>query len=110
MAPKVKVDRKWQLWIDGKFQDGASERTLTNPADGKTLCKVAEADKKQTEAAIKAARKAYDEGPWPRLTAMERAQFLFKLADKIDEYAEELAELETLNGGKPLREAKYDMG
>ena len=52
VAPKVKVDRKWQLWIDGKFQDGASERTLINPADGKPLCKVAEADKKQTEAAI----------------------------------------------------------
>ncbi len=110
VAPKVKVDRKWQLWIDGKFQDGASERTLINPADGKPLCKVAEADKKQTEAAIKAARKAFDEGPWPKLTAMERAQFLFKIADKIDEHAEELAELETLNGGKPLREAKYDMG
>ncbi len=43
------------------------------------------------------------------MTAMERAQFLFKLADKIDEYADELAELETLNGGKPLREAKYDI-
>lgn len=108
-APKVKVDRKWQLWIGGKFQDGASERTLTNPADGKTLCKVAEASKQQAEEAIKAARKAFDHGPWPQLTAMERAQFLFKLADKIDENADELAELETMNGGKPLREAKYDM-
>src|ERR1700735_2233619 len=108
-APKVKVDRKWQLFIDGKFTDGASERTLINPATGKPLTKVAEASKKQVEEAIKAARKAFDHGPWPRMTALERATFLFKLADKIDENAEELAELETLNGGKPLREAQYDM-
>lgn len=106
---KVKLDRKWQLFIDGEFVDGASERTLVNPATGEALCKVAEADSKQVEKAIKAARKAFDEGPWPRLTAQERATFLFKLADKIDENAEELAHLETLNGGKPLREANYDI-
>jgi betaine-aldehyde dehydrogenase len=108
-APKVKVDRKWHLFIDGKFVEGAKERTLYNPASGKELCKVAEAGKQQVEQAIKAARKAFDQGPWPNLTALERSQFLFKVADKIDEYAEELAELETLNGGKPLREAQYDM-
>lgn len=108
-APKVKVDRKWQLWIDGKFVDGASERTLVNPATGKTLTKVAEASKEQVETAIKAARQAFDKGPWPRMTALERSQFLFKVADAIDANADELAELETLNGGKPLREAKYDI-
>jgi len=108
-APRVKVDRKWQLFIDGKFEEGASERELINPADGKPLCKVAEAGAKQVEAAIKAARKAFDRGPWPRMTAFERAQFLFKLADKIDQNAEELAQLETLNGGKPLRETQYDI-
>jgi betaine-aldehyde dehydrogenase len=109
VAPVVKVDRKWQLFIDGKFQNGASERVLYNPATGEPLCKVSEASKKQVESAITAARKAFDEGPWPRMTAAERATVLFKLADKIDENADELAELETLNGGKPLREAKYDI-
>lgn len=108
-APKVKVDRKWQLFIDGKFLDGASERTLINPADGKPLTKVAEAGPKQVEAAIKAARTAFDKGPWPRMAALERANMLFKIADIIDKNAEELAELETLNGGKPLREAQYDI-
>ncbi len=107
--PTVKVDRKWQLWIDGKFEDGASERQLLNPANGKPLCKVAEAGPSQVEKAIKAARKAFDHGPWPRMTALERAQFLYKLADKIDENAQELAEIETLNMGKPLRETQYDM-
>lgn len=106
---KVNVDRKWQLFIDGKFEDGSSERTLINPATGEVLCKVAEADTKLVEKAIKAARKAFDHGPWPRMTAQERSAFLFKLADKIDEHAEELAHLETLNGGKPLREAQYDV-
>ncbi len=108
-APKVKVDRKWQLFIDGKFVDGASERTLVNPADGKPLTKVAEAGPKQVEAAIKAARTAFDKGPWPRMSALERANMLFKIADIIDKNAEELSELETLNGGKPLREAQYDI-
>lgn len=105
----VAVDRKWPLWIDGKFIDGTTQRELYNPATGKPLCKVSEAGPEQVQQAIKAARKAFDKGPWPRMTAQERSQFLFKLADKIDEHAEELAELETLNGGKPLREAKYDM-
>lgn len=108
-APKVKVDRKWQLFIDGKFQDGDSERSLVNPANGKVLTKVAEASPRQVEEAIKAARRAFDKGPWPRLTAFERAQTLFKIADLIDANAEELAELETLNGGKPLRETSYDI-
>ncbi len=60
----VRVDRKWQLWIDGKFLDGAKERTLINPANGEPLCKVAEADKDQVELAIKTARAAFDKGPW----------------------------------------------
>jgi betaine-aldehyde dehydrogenase len=108
-APRVAVDRKWQLYIDGQFVDGATERELYNPSTGKVLCRVSEASTEQVEKAIKAARRAFDEGPWPRTSAMERAQFLFKLADKIDENAEELSVLESLNGGKPLRESRYDM-
>lgn len=108
-ASKVKVDRKWQLFIDGEFHKGSSQRELINPASGEVLCKVDEASVAQVELAIKAARKAFDEGPWPRMSAFERATFLFKLADKIDENLEELAELETLNNGKPLRETKYDI-
>ncbi|MDR3611940.1 MAG: aldehyde dehydrogenase family protein [Candidatus Obscuribacterales bacterium] len=109
-APKNKVDRQWHQFIGGQFKEGGSERTLFNPADGKPLCKVAESSKQHVEQAIQAARKAFDEGPWPKMSASERSAFLFKLADKIDENAQELAELESLNGGKPLREALYDMG
>jgi betaine-aldehyde dehydrogenase len=108
-SPKVKVDRKWQQFIGGKFEDGGSERELFNPATGKVLCKVQEGTKASAEKAIIAARKAFDQGPWPKMSAFERSQFLFKIADAIDAHQDELAELETLNGGKPLRESKYDM-
>lgn len=109
VAPNGIADRAWHLWIDGKFSEGASQRSLINPSTGKEFCKVAEASKALVEMAIKAARKAFDEGPWPRTTALERAAFLFRLADKIDEQAIEIAELESLNSGKPLRESKYDV-
>lgn len=108
-APKTKVDRQWRQFIGGQFKDGSSERTLLNPATGKPLCKVAESGKQHVEQAIDAARQAFDQGPWPRMTAQERAAFLFKLADKIDQIGDELAELESLNNGKPLRESKYDI-
>lgn len=107
--PKVKVDRKWNLYINGEWKSGASERKLINPADGSVLTTVAEASKEQVEEAIKAARKAFDEGDWRKTTAADRAAILFKIAEKIEEHAEELAELETLNAGKPLREAQYDV-
>src|SRR5579883_2337060 len=98
-APKVKVDRAWQLYIDGKFTNGTSERILINPADGKPLCKVQEAGKEQVQKAIEAARKAFDHGPWRKTTEDDRAALLFKLAEKIEENGEELAEIETLNCG-----------
>jgi betaine-aldehyde dehydrogenase len=108
-APKLKIDQKWHQFIGGQFKEGASERALFDPATGKQLCKVAESGKHHVEQAILAARKAFDQGPWPRMTAQDRAAFVYKLADKIESKADELAELETLNVGKPLRETKYDM-
>lgn len=109
MKPNVTVNRKWQLWIDGKFEDGVSARQLFNPANGEPLCEVADGDKAQVERAIAAARRAFDEGPWPRMTAFERSRFLFKFADKLEENLAELTELETLNQGKPLRESESDI-
>lgn len=107
--PKVQVDRKWQLWINGKFEDGVAERQLYDPASGAPLCKVADGSQEQVERAIKAAREAFDKGPWPQMTVGQRSQFLFKFADKLAEHQRELAELETINQGKPLRESEYDI-
>lgn len=106
---KIDFDRKWQLWIDGNFRDGSSERELINPADGTVLAKVQEADAKLAEEAIHSARRAFDEGPWTKTSAVDRAKILFRTAELIEERAEQLAEVETLNGGKPIRESVYDM-
>jgi betaine-aldehyde dehydrogenase len=99
------------LFINGEWKtalDGAT-REILNPANNQVIATVAEGSARDAEAAIAAARRAFDEGPWPRMRAAERAGYLFKLADTIDARAEEFATLETRNNGKPLREAKYDV-
>src|SRR5262245_41842068 len=99
------------LFINGEWRtalDGAT-RDILNPANNQVIATVADGSARDAEAAIAAGRRAFDEGPWPRMRAAERAGYLFKLADAIDARASELATLETRNNGKPLREAKYDV-
>src|SRR5256714_7799597 len=100
--------RKYQLFIDGKFVDAESGKTFAtpNPATGEPLAEVAEADKADIEKAVAAARRAF-EGKWGRMSARERGRLLFKLAQLIEENAKELAELETADNGKPIRESLY---
>lgn len=100
---KMYIDGKWVAAVEGKTRD------LLNPATNETIATVAEGSAKDAERAILAARKAFDEGPWPNMLAVERANLLFKLADKIESHGDELAEIDTRNMGKPLREAKYDV-
>ena len=99
-----------RMFINGKWKlaaDGATRKVL-NPANNKVIGIVAEGTQKDAELAIQAARKAFDEGPWPQMRATERASRLFKLADLIEAEVEEFAKLDTLNNGKPLREARFD--
>ena len=98
----LKQPRK--MLIGGKWVEAASGKTFDtyNPATGEVLAKVAEGDREDIERAVKAARKAFDEGPWPDMLPAERARLLWKIADLIDAHHEELAELETLDNGKPL--------
>lgn len=100
---KMYIDGKWVAAVEGKTRD------LLNPATNEMIATVAEGSAKDAERAILAARKAFDEGPWPNMLAVERANLLFKLADKIESHGDELAEIDTRNMGKPLREAKYDV-
>jgi aldehyde dehydrogenase (NAD+) len=102
--PKVKDQ---PLLIGGKWLDSVSGKTFptTNPATGEVICQVAEGDKADVELAVKAARKAFEQGPWPRMNASERGRLLNKLADLIEENKDELARLESLDNGKPLRDA-----
>jgi aldehyde dehydrogenase (NAD+) len=93
-----------QLLIDGKFvdaQDGKTFETI-DPRTEEKVADFASAGKADVDKAVTAARKAFDEGPWPRMSGEERAQKIWKLADLILADKERLAKLETLDNGKPL--------
>src|SRR3954466_216500 len=102
--PRVK-DRP--LLIGGKWLDSVSGKTFPtiNPATGETICQVAEADKADVDLAGKAARKACEAAPRPKMTAPEPGRLLKKLADLIEQNTDELARLESLHNGKPLRDS-----
>src|SRR5580704_8310400 len=97
-----------QLFIDGRFVDAASGRTFDtpNPATGETLASVAEGDAEDIDRAVKAARRAFEEGPWSRMTPSDRGRAIWRIGDLILEHLEELAQLETLDNGKPLGVAR----
>ncbi len=99
-----------QNYVYGRFVPARDGRTreFLNPADNTVLGETAESSASDVEDAIAAARRAFDEGPWPTTPAADRAAKLFKLADLIADHAEEFARRDTLNNGKPLREAKFD--
>jgi betaine-aldehyde dehydrogenase len=93
---------RWKLAEDG------GTRELFNPASGERIAIVADGAQRDAEFAIAAARKAFDEGPWSTTSAADRAALLFKVADAIDAHRDEFVRIDTLNNGKPLREAEYD--
>src|SRR5579872_6794351 len=93
-----------KIFIGGKWLDAASGKTFAtlNPATGDVLAHVAEGDRADIDAAVRAARKAFEEGPWSKMTASERGKIIWKIGDLIEAHAEELASLETLDNGKPI--------
>ena len=98
-----------KLLINNSWVDSLSGRTFEtiDPATGDVICRVAEAEEPDVDIAVKAARKALTEGPWPKMSAAERGRLLYKLADLMESHAEELARLETLDNGKPLHDSLY---
>lgn len=98
------LKRPRKMLIGGEWVEAASGKTFDtyNPATGEVLARVAEGDREDIDRAVRAARKAFEEGPWPKMLPAERARILWRIADLIDEHHEELAELETLDNGKPL--------
>ncbi len=103
--PKVKDQ---PLLIGGKWVDSKSGKTFetVNPATGEVICRVAEGDKADIDLAVKAARKAFESGPWPKMNASDRGRLLHKLADAIEANIDELAALEALDNGKPVAIAR----
>jgi len=98
------VAKPRKMSIGGKWVDAVSGKTFEtyNPATGEVLARVAEGDKVDIDLAVKAARKAFESGPWPAMSPSDRGRLLWKLAELVDRHNEELAELETLDNGKPV--------
>src|SRR6266478_22810 len=108
LAARVKIE-PGQLLIDGQWVEGAKKFDTINPATGEILTQIAEGSSADVDRAVDAARRAFQDrnGPWRKLSASERGRLIWKLADLIEKNIEELAELETLDNGKPIFESRY---
>jgi aldehyde dehydrogenase (NAD+) len=93
-----------KLLIGNRWVAGEAGRTFgtVNPSTGEEICQVAEADAEDVDKAVRAARAAFEHGPWRRMRASERGRLLSRLADLVESHADELARLESLDNGKPL--------
>ncbi|MBV9387854.1 MAG: aldehyde dehydrogenase family protein [Chroococcidiopsidaceae cyanobacterium CP_BM_ER_R8_30] len=102
------LSQPFKLLIGGKWVESASGQTFPvfNPATGHTIAHVASGDSEDINRAVKAARSAFDSGPWSKLTVSERGRLIWKLADLLETHLEELAELESLDNGKPISVAR----
>src|SRR5437764_14027748 len=105
-AARAFVSESRELLIDGEFVPAADGRTFetVDPATGRPITRVAQAGAQDVARAVAAARRAF-EGKWGASTAAKRARLLSRLADAIEEHGEELAQLESLDNGKPVKRA-----
>lgn len=103
--------RSYQLYINGAFADAADGRTFTtlNPATQEVVATCARAGAADIDAAVRAARTAFDHGPWPRMSREERSAVLKAIADRISGDAASLADLEVADSGSTIRKAKEDV-
>lgn len=101
----------YQNYINGKWVNSSSGETFPvyDPSTEEVIAHVASATAHDIDCAVKAARAAFDSGPWPTTTAQDRGRILFKLAEKIRQNAAKLSEIECRNTGKPIVEAEFDM-
>jgi phenylacetaldehyde dehydrogenase len=102
------IGRKQKLLINGKWVDAASGKTFAsyNPATGEVLATIAEGSQEDINRAVTAARAAFETGPWSKMPPAGRAKLIWKLADLLEKHAEEFAQLESLDNGKPLTIAR----
>jgi acyl-CoA reductase-like NAD-dependent aldehyde dehydrogenase len=102
------ASRRHQLLIDGVGVDAADGRTFEtlDPATGQVITEVAQGGSEDVDRGVRAARKALEEGPWHIAPAAERGRLMNRLADLVEEHADELAELESLDNGKPAKLAR----
>ena len=107
VRPSVRVGQTRML-IDGEWRDAVSGKTFEtlNPATGEVIAHVAEGDKADVDLAVKAARRAFEAGPWKTMDARQRGRLINKLADLMEAHFDELALLETLDNGKPISDSR----
>ena len=100
--------RQHRMLIDGRFVLAASGKTFPvyNPATGEVVAQVPEAEAEDVNRAVSAARRAFDEGPWSKMSTSQRGQLLWKIADLLEANLEEFAEIESLDNGKPFSVAR----
>ena len=106
--PTVKT---YENYINGQWVSGSSKETFPvfDPSTEEVIAQVASATPADVDRAVKAARVAFDSGPWAQTTAQDRGRILFKLAEKVRQSSAMLAQLESRNNGKPIVEAEFDM-
>ena len=97
----------YSFYINGEFKDSPNRQEIINPAHGEIIAEVAVAVKEDMELAIASARKAFDSGQWPKISLEERKKYLLKISRGILDKAGELARVETLNTGKPIKESTF---
>ena len=107
-ATKTRIE-PGRLLVDGQWLEGSKKFETINPATGEVLTQVAEASAQDVDRAVAAARKAFDDrsGAWRKMSASERGRLIWRLADLVEKNIDELAELETLDNGKPIFESRY---
>jgi len=105
-ADHIDLKNSYDLFIDGKFckPNSAKYFETINPSNGEVLAKIAEANEKDIDKAVKSARAAHKE--WSSMDPKERAKYIFRIARMIQERAREFAVIESMDGGKPIREAR----
>ncbi|MGC1911234.1 MAG: aldehyde dehydrogenase family protein, partial [Candidatus Acidiferrales bacterium] len=103
--------KRYRNYINGQWVESASGKVFPvfDPSTEEIIAEVPDAGQKDVDAAVAAAKAAFDSGPWPQTTAQERGRILFRLAERIRKESAALAELESRNSGKPIVEAEYDI-
>jgi aldehyde dehydrogenase (NAD+) len=107
-ATKSKIS-PGRLLINNEWHDGTKHFDTVNPATGEVLTQIIEASADDVDRAVQSARRAFEDrsGPWRKMSASERGRLIWKLADLVEKNIDELAELETLDNGKPIFESRY---
>src|SRR5258706_15885729 len=110
-SPAKPAVKTYQNYVNGQWTSSSTGATFSvfDPSTEEVIANVAAASASDVDKAVKAARAAFDSGPWPATTAQDRGRVLFKLAEKIRQNQPMLAELESRNTGKPIVEAEFDI-